>query len=217
MAVKTRVETVDRDFAVLIREDLSPEAQAKQFAMFARTVRDQAIDQNEAVLGRKPTYTTSVDGRIGATEETVKVPGRIVYEFDIGTTILAEIGDMLVLNSPVLTGKFARSFKMFVDGTEYIPGEAMPVVQEEIVFLNIQPYARKIEGTPNRPPQSDQTPDGVFQAVAIMAQRKYGNVATVRFTYRAFVEGGVMNYGGGSNSRRVEQQARVPAIVVRLK
>lgn len=211
MTVQTRVETIDRDIEALISDELSPKAASRHLAGLARLARDEALRVNRAALGREPAYETFVDGRAGAAEETVKVPGRIVYEFDVGLAMLREIEDLLVAASPVESGRYAKSFRMFVDGVEVLSGAEMPAVEEEVVFLNVQPYARKIERG-----QSDQAPDGVFQAVALVAGRKFSNVASVKFTYRSFVDGEVMS-GGGASARKAAQVNRTPAIVVRLR
>ena len=52
---------------------------------------------------------------------------------------------------------------------------------EEYVFINTQPYARKIEGTGGRR-MAPQAPDGVYQAVATLAQRRFGNIARITFS-----------------------------------
>jgi hypothetical protein len=53
-------------------------------------------------------------------------------------------------------------------------------------FVSTVPYARKIERG-----LSPQAPDGVYQVVAVLAQKRFGNVARIRFSYRALpgVEG----------------------------
>jgi len=75
------------------------------------------------------------------------------------------------------------------------------------VFLNIQPYARKIERG-----QSSQAPDGVYQAVATLAQRRFGNVAKITFSYRTAIGGAII--GGRKGDR---SDLRNPAIIVSLR
>lgn len=227
MAVRTRIEAIDRDIAVFLDEDLSPEAQGRLFAEAAREARDEALRTNRAALGRETAYTTFVDGRVGASEDAAKLPGTIAYEFDVGTDMLAEIGDLLVKASPARSGRYARSFKIFVDGAEKPTGAPLPEDAEEVLFLNVQPYARKIERG-----QSDQAPDGVFQAVAAIAMSRFGNFASVKFTYRSLQESGVVSYipaprvrgskgrfvsGPRSEARTRERETRTPALLIRLR
>lgn len=238
MGIRTRIDSFDRDLDLIVSEDLAPEAQARQFAAAAREARDEAIRQNTAVLGRSPAYSTFVNGREGAAEETVTLPGAIAYEFDLASDLLADIDGLLVRHSPVKSGRYARSFKIFVDGVEKPAGSPLPADAEEIVFVNSQPYARKIERG-----SSDQAPEGVFQAVAALAAKRFGNVATIKFTYRSLQESGVVAYQGrrrgaivrgrkgrfaagtgastgtaeeiGAQAR--ERETRTPAILVRLR
>jgi hypothetical protein len=74
-----------------------------------------------------------------------------------------------------------------------------PAPAQQYVFVNTDPYARKIEGTKQKPPSSPQAPDGVYQAVATLA-RKFSNLAKITFSYQT-VAGGERN----------------PAIIVRLR
>ena len=80
------------------------------------------------------------------------------------------------------------------------------------MFLNTQPYARKIEGDLSREPSSKQAPEGVYEAVATLAQRRFGNVAMIRFSYRTPIDGAIAGGRMGDRSTR-----RTPAIIVRLR
>ena len=54
MALRTRVEPLDRDIAILVDETLSPAAQSRAVATFARAQLAAAQDVNRRVLGRIP-------------------------------------------------------------------------------------------------------------------------------------------------------------------
>jgi hypothetical protein len=163
-------------------------------AAFAAETIEEAKTQNKQVLGVVPPYDVFVDGREGAPLASVKPDGVIRAEFQLVNEALAWISTQLQLHSPVLTGRYAKSHELFADGVDTEnPNIAPPA--EEYVFMNIQPYARKIERG-----MSPQAPDGVYQAVATLAQRRFGNVARITFSYRT-VTGGERN----------------PAIIVRLR
>ena len=98
--------------------------------------------------------------------------------------VIEEIGTMLLHESPVLTGAFRRSIRIFADDVEHFPGEPLPAAKR-YVFLSTAPYSRKIEGDVNRKPQSDQAPDGVFEVVAGLAHHRFGNTADIRFGWEA--------------------------------
>jgi hypothetical protein len=146
-----------------------------------------------------------VDGRKGAALESVKPDGIIVTEFSLIDDVLEWIGDMLVKGSPVKTGRYSESHILFADGVEVEPGAALPEA-EEYVYLNVQPYARKIERG-----LSPQAPDGVYEGVAAMARSRFSNIARIRFTFRAYLDGGMTGYipTGTSWHRNREKKAGI--------
>jgi len=223
VAVRTKVEPLERDIAVIVDEELSPAAQSKALANFAREVLAEAKETNRRVLGRVPPYQTFVDGREGASVDHVKPAGTIVYEFDLIDDVLIFIGEELRKVSPFLSGRYRKSHSLFADGVEVPIGGVVPVA-DEYVFLSGVPYARKIEGGPGRKPLSKQAPKGVYQMTAARASRRFGNLARIKFSFRAPIGGSILNYqpAGTANaavSRRggVEQSNRLPAIVVTMR
>lgn len=223
----------------LISRDLSPEAQQRAFAGFAREKLAEAIEINRQATGRAVPFEQVVDGVKGAALESVKPDGgRILFLFDVDANeMLTWISDQLVKHAPRLTGRYIDSFRLFAGGRELAPGAPLPQGDVEIVFLNVQPYARRIERG-----WSDQAPDGVFQAVAALARAHFGNRAFIKFSFRAFGEFGIVPYvpkgrrsaivrgergrfAKGSAVRvddlasaaAAERAARTPAIVVRLR
>lgn len=196
MAIRTRIEPIERDIAVLFADDLSPEARSMQLAAYAREQFDAVQAENTRIIGQTPPHEQFVDGRRDAPLESVKPDGRIVFEFDLINELFAWIGEQLVVHSPVLTGRYQRSHLFFADGVEIAVG-AVPPEAREYAFVNAVPYARKIERG-----LSDQAPDGVYEAVAALASRRFGNVARIRFTYRTIA---------GSAK---DKDTRQPAIVI---
>jgi hypothetical protein len=75
----------------------------------------------------------------------------------------------------------------------------------------------------------------VFQAVATLAKKRFGNMASIRFSYRALNEGGIMAYqpvgssagrdrrgrftasGADRSAQKLENSLRTPAIVISLR
>jgi hypothetical protein len=204
MPVTVKVDPIDRDIAVILRDDLSPAAQSATLAEFARASLLEGEEQNLAVLGHVPPHDTIVDGREGAQPESVRPNGVIVFEFNLLGDLFAWIGEQLVLHSPVKSGRYARSFAFYADGQE-ISESAPPPPAAEYVFLNRTPYSRKIERG-----ESPQAPDGVFHAVAVLAARRFGNIARISFAYRTPID----SIGGGGSGR---SDGRTPAIVITLR
>lgn len=206
MAVRTRVQSIERDVALIMDQDLSPRSQSMLLATFAAEQISEARETNRQILGRIPRTTIAVDGREGAALESVRPDGMIVAEFDLFNDVLAWIADQLETHSPFRTGRFRKHNTLFADGIETQVGAVLPDAQE-FVFINTTPYARKIERG-----QSSQAPDGVFQAVATLARRRFGNVARISFSYRTAIEG---TFVGGRLGDRSDQ--RNPAIIVRVR
>ncbi len=206
MALRVRIQPIARDVEVMFAEGLGPKARSAFLAAYAAEGIEEAKRQNAKALGRVPPYDVYVDGREGAALTSVKPDGFIRAEFELVNEALAWINTQLQMHSPVLSGRYSKSHELFADGVDTENPNAAPPA-DEYVFLNIQPYARKIERG-----QSTQAPDGVYQAVATLAQRRFGNVAKITFSYRTAIAGGIV--GGRAGDRSKE---RNPAIIVRMR
>jgi hypothetical protein len=177
MAVTARIQRTGKDISVLVNEALSPKAQSKAIAGFAREKLAEAEQQNRRAIGRVPEHQTIVDGRREAPLDAVKPDGVIVFEFELVTELLGWIAGQLRTHSPSLTGRYAASHKLFADGAEVDANN--PPAAEVYEFLPVGiPYARKIERG-----LSPQAPDGVYQVVAELAAKRFGNQANIQFTY----------------------------------
>lgn len=203
LKTSARIDPINRDVDLILHEWLSPAAHQQMFAEFAEEQVGEADRTNESVLGRIPRKTITVDGRRGGI--LASAAREVIVEYELVTDTLAWIGEQLVLRSPYKTGDYARSHQLFADGVDVPHGSVIPPA-EEYVFMNAVPYARKIEFG-----LSSQAPDGVYQATALMASRKFGNVARIRFSYRTVVGGVIV--GGKAGNR---PSTRQPAIVVTL-
>ena len=203
MAIRTRIDPIDRDIAALISADLSPAGRSAALAVFARSELSDAEARNAAALGRTPDHETFVDGRRGEALEAVRPDGTIVFEFRLVEDLLLYLTELLARHSPVRTGRYTASHALFADGVEVTPGRVPPAAAE-YVFLNTQPYARKIERG-----LSPQAPDGVYEAVATMAARRFGNQARVRFGFRTAVGAAIVRGKAGDRA-----SSRTPAIVI---
>ncbi|WP_099866064.1 hypothetical protein [Pararhizobium haloflavum] len=183
-----------------LAEDLtSPEARSARLARFAREAIDEAQTFNRSATGRDVPYEVTVDRQKGKPIDQVAPDGVVIAEFELIGAVIEWIGDELLKASPILTGRFMRSHLLFVDGVEHTPGAALPNGAAEFVFVNSQPYARKIERG-----QSAQAPDGVYEVIAAIAKKRFGNQAQIRFSFRSI---------SGSKASADRQ----PAIIVRAR
>lgn len=206
MTLRVRVEPIDRDIELMINEELSPRAQSRFFAEYAGEQIDEARAQNRQILGRNPRERITVDGREGAPLEDVKPDGGVVIaEYELFDDVLSWIGNQLETHSPRKSGRYAKSHTVFADGIEIEIDGKIPDA-DEYIFINTLPYARKIERG-----QSSQAPDGVYQVVASLAQRRFGNIAKITFSYRTAILGSIIGGRAGNSSEQ-----RNPAIIVRV-
>lgn len=207
MAIITRIQTIDKDIQPLLSDVLTGPTRSQALAEFAAMAIEEAKETNRLALGRVPPYRTFVDGSEGVALSAVKPNGVIVAAFEIISDALQWIGDQLERHSPVRTGRYQRSHTLLADGIEIVMGADIPAA-DEYIFINSQPYARKIERG-----LSSQAPDGVYQAVATLARQRFGNnIARITFSYRTLISGQLV---GGRAGNRSEQ--RNPAIIVRIR
>lgn len=199
---RLRVQGGDVRLEALFPEVFSAVERSKAFAEFAREQIGYAQQVNASVLGGTPKYKTYVDRREGAPLESVRPDGEIVAEWDLLTPVLDFIREQLVKHSPVgkagdgrpgHPGMYRASHILIVDGKAHEDGAPLPALFEEAVFSNTTPYSRKIEGSEmsGRRPSSSQAPDGVYDAVALLAQSRFGNIARIGFGWRSLLTGGI--------------------------
>lgn len=195
-------------------------------AQFAREKLAEGEAANQSAIGYIPTHKTFVDGSEGRQEESVSPDGGvIVYEFELISEVLQWISVALEESSPVGSGSdphpglYSHSHALFADGTLVDPNSPPPNAAE-FLFINSQPYARKIESG-----FSNQFPDGVYHVVAMMAKNKFGNIANIGFEYRSLQGGAIgawaattkMSHKGHANQKtRSDWLARQPAIIVKV-
>lgn len=180
--IRYRIDPIEKNIKVWLDQTLGPKARSKALADFAQDTIDDVNAINAKALGRAVPYEVWVDGRSGASLQSVKPEGKVIAEWDFLDDSLVWIRDMLEQHSPVKTGRYQRSHKFFVDGIESDP-ERATAVKSVAWFVSNVPYARKLER---------HKAAGVYQAVAKLASGRFGNVAKIRFGYKSVMldEGG---------------------------
>jgi hypothetical protein len=175
----------DHGLQAFVDSSLGPDAISAIIADEARQAIADAEAVNAAALGRAVAYTTTVDGRSSSDFESVKPDGVIVATFDVTPTSMLEwIEQQLIAHSPVKTGHYQRSHRIFVDGV-MTTLDAIAQGVKEIVFAPIANYAPEIEPQDGGRGESRQAPDGVYQAVAELARQQFGELADIAFTWLA--------------------------------
>ncbi len=176
----TRISPVFRELELKLSAHMSDRRRSERLAAFALEKITEAKVANGR-NGEPARHRQIVDGREGAALISVKPDGVIVARFDLLHEVLDWIGNALIQESPVLSGKYAKSHVLYVDGEPYAGGGPIPT-GELYTFVNIQPYARKIDRG-----FSDKAPEGVYEAVAGVANKKFGNVAKVTFGWHPLI------------------------------
>jgi len=205
-----------------VSQALAPEKRRLIVTAAAREAMQKAEEAYRAETGRAPQHDTIVDGRPNASLAQLDPDhGEVVFRFARTNDALAWIYDQIVTHSPRLTGRYAASHILLADGQEADPKNPPPA--ERYVFMSLAPYARKIEEG-----QGSVGPEGVYQAVAVLAASRFGNSVHVGFGY----ESPLLDYIAGAHGRgarallrqqpvrvagmKLERATRVPVITVTL-
>lgn len=229
VTVSARLQPLSRELELAVRDDLSPQARSQLIAEVARGDIAEIDQTNDAAVGTDVQYRTFVDGSASNRFEAVDPDhGTIAATWDLGTDVVAVIGDMLRQHSPVGTGRdphpglYKSSHILFADGVE-VKGSDPSLTAKEWAYISGVPYARKIE---------KRQADGVYESVATLARQRFGNIAKITFAFRSLAEGGgtaVDSWAKSSSAKawakarshrreslRGEWLRRQPAIVITL-
>jgi hypothetical protein len=234
MAIKTRIDSIATDINLIVSRDLTPAGQSKAVANFARTEIARADEKNNRVLGRVPPKTVTVDGRKGGNLEDVRpVGGSIIVEWEIVSDVLIWIGDALKDRSPFVSGDFKDGWTLLADGQIIDVGGQIPNA-DVFTFVNVVPYARKIEvgKTESGRDFVIQVPNRIAERTAKDAAAKFGNIAKIRSVWISLSSAYTLknnqasrSFAGGklriSKRQRLDRVAgsaiTYPAITVTLK
>lgn len=226
MAARVKITPFNLNFKYVAPKIFTREAQTKLFAEFAQERIDEAKAQNARVLGSVPPYTVSVDGRLGASLLSAQPnnPIGVYVEFELVFEAVQWVGEMLEKHSPVKSGRYQKSHVLIADNVVVDDG-APPPVARKYVWVNVQPYARRIERG-----WSSQAPDGVYQAIPDLPEtkQKFGNIAKITFGYETPLFGAIERWAAspsgiawGKKKRKgakgtSEWLRRQPAILITL-
>ncbi len=189
-----------------IAQAKSPEVQR----LHARIARE-GLAKHLAGRSDKPNVTRIVDGRIGASEDSVKPFGVIRYEFDnlraAAIFAMAQIQD----HAPELEGIYKRQWFFMVDGAEVAP-ETIPADAREITITNDEPYSRRLvvgRRADGRPFSLKNPPPGFLEIARNAVRGKFGNSVAARVQF-IFLNGLVP-----STAKARREQMTYPSLVLR--
>jgi hypothetical protein len=133
-----------------LNADFGPEAMAAELAKFSKQALAEYLTSEE----EPPGYVRYVNGRKDAPEESVRVPGPIIYRFVWWPQILSFAMAFLRARSP--TGgagghkgrpAYKDSFFVLAEGREKHPRQwsLIPPDSDEVIITNDAPYHRKVD------------------------------------------------------------------------
>jgi len=184
MPTTVSADSIDRTITALLSGGLSIEAQETAAARFAEARIREAEAANRGASGRKVTYRLTVDGGVATLPlGRVRLTSTVVADFSWQQEIVDWVWAEVVRASPVKSGRYRESLRIYADGVEHTAPPADAAAEEWVITVTTA-YARKIEGYgKKRPPASRNAPKGVFQVVAELAKRRFDNLAAIKFTY----------------------------------
>ncbi len=158
--------------------------------MHARVARE-ALAKHLASRNDRPNVTRIVDGRIGASEDSVKYGGIIRYEFDNLRTAALFAMEQIKALAPELTGTYNTKWFFMVDGAEIAP-EAIPPTAREITITNDEPYSRRLvvgRRADGRPFSLKNPPPGFLALARYAVLGRFGNSVSARIQFIYLNEG----------------------------
>lgn len=209
-----RLEAFERNLRVAVGDITGPEA-AKRLAAFARDQLRDAIASGEG--GER--YERFVNGREGAPEESVTLPGPIVYRFSYLDEVIVYALDFLRARSPVRGGHYRDRHLVMVNGAvvgSSAEPEALAKVGflpgAEVVIVNDVPYARKVQVGAMRM----SVPPGIYDDAYKAVRRRYGEFVSVGMTFVTLSDGYRLKRDGGRRGSRKGDPLTYPALSLSL-
>lgn len=178
-----------REAVAQLRERLTGEPRRRRLIELANDAIAEASLINNRATGQIVEYDVYVDGRQGGSIAQVKPGGNIVALFAVQAAAIDFTWETLAGLSPVDQNPkthdeivYRDHHLLLINGEEFEPPVQVGA-DDVITFVNLLPYARKIEKGWSK----KQAPDGVYEAASAIVKAKYGNIVTVRFGYGSFL------------------------------
>lgn len=157
-------------------------------------------------------YVRIVNGRVGAPEESVELPGPIIYQFQYLRQVAEYALAFAKERSPVLSGEFKRSWFAMVNGRHTTNFTNIPV-DAELIITNDRPWARKVEVGAMKM----RVPPGVVEDTRQAVMRRFGNIVTAQKRFISLSGAYVLRREGQRRDRTSGKQLMYPALVVNLR
>ncbi|GBQ97001.1 hypothetical protein AA23498_2794 [Acetobacter nitrogenifigens DSM 23921 = NBRC 105050] len=206
--------TFQRDIRLFVDKTLSPAALSRHLAEAAIAAREAVILSGDA----PDSYTTFVDGMRGRAEITVRPDGVILYEFNYLPQAAIFCVEEAMRRSPARSGRYRRSWVVVVNGRVWSADLSRIAPGSEVMIVNSQPYARKIDTGAMR-----TIGRGVVEAVRQKALRMFPTLTVARrfvVIPPGLIDGApwiLRRSKGRARDRQAGQPITYPAIVLTEK
>lgn len=214
--IRQQVEIAARD----IKGKFVPEIFAGVFYELVKDIRSS----NRQALGYEAPEVIITDGVVGRSANQVRPGGYSHMRWKVEEQFFEEIALILEVISPkgntpwkTKDQKYYASHVLVVDGVVLTQRPYVaPDEWFEAYFVNVQPYARKLEHG-----LSSQRPNGVYERVAMpMIKRRIGGIYDVSFSYRqidTMPVGEIQRLGERNKRSAAARLRRHPVIMIRQK
>lgn len=178
-----------RQASVQMRSRLTGEERRKELATLAKEAVSQVTMMNRAAIGYDVGRKIIVDGREGASIDSVKIGGTVVALFAVHEAAVDFAWETLAGLSPVDMRPdaddivFRDRHLMLVNGVEVGPPPVKIEPDDVVTFVNLLPYARRLEKGWSK----KQAPDGVYEVASAIIRARFGKLVTVKFGYGSFL------------------------------
>lgn|GEM_PF-1768536 len=206
----------------------------QEVALYAREQFEQIDKANSAATGRNVAAIVSVDGRRNAPITAINdKKGTLVFEWELLDTVLLWIWKSLREHSPIVSGAYRRGHILMADDI-IVPADGKIPQAQRYVFLNTEPYARKIEVGKTESGRSFviQVQNRIYERVAKEAHARFDNSASISFGYvdpprsyalrhdqpsRQFLPGRIYRSPTIRRDRRAGASVPSPAIIITMR
>jgi hypothetical protein len=203
----------------------SPRAFEQVIRLAIAKVRPPEVQKLHASIARKglaehlagrsdhPRITRIVDGRIGASEDSVRPYGVIRYEFDNLKAAAIFARDQLRELSPERTGRYKGQWYFMVNGAE-VAEDAIPADARTILVTNDEPYSRRLvagKRADGSPFALKNPPPGFLVLARRAVVARYGNSVEVSMPFI------LLNEGRAATPRARRAQMTYPSLALHAR
>lgn len=182
-----------------------------EFQRLHAKIARETLAKHLASRSDRPNVTRIVDGRIGASEDSVRPYGLIRYEFDNLRTAALFAMEQIQALVPQPTGQYRRAWFFMVDGAE-VSADAIKPDAREITITNDEPYSRRLvvgRRADGRPFSLKNPPPGFLALARYAVIGRFGNSvsARIQFIY--------LNGGPARTARGRREQMTYPSLILK--